>query len=217
MGVIEKGINGPFKGKAGSVVGSSWKKINYIKGLQRKMNVKRTPTPDQAIQQQRFKLLNGFLQPLSKFLNAGLKPFLAKATGVNAAFTLNYDHAFLGDGDDIRLNYEAMQFSHGSLCTAGVEKAWLENGNVVVTWHTKTYGMGGEMDDVAKVLVYNPETHRFFTCEPDSTRQDGIAEVYLIDNSDKCATELHTWIFFVDKQQKRASPTVYIPLSADGS
>ncbi|MFB2118987.1 hypothetical protein [Parapedobacter sp. 2B3] len=36
MGIIKKGINGPFKGKAGSVVGSSWKKIDYIKGLQRK-------------------------------------------------------------------------------------------------------------------------------------------------------------------------------------
>ena len=215
MGIIQKGINGPFKGKTGSVVGSSWKKVNYIKGLQRKKGVKRKSTPEQAIQQQRFKLLNDFLRPISQFLEVGLKPFLAKATGVNAAFSLNYDHAFLVDGDHLSLNYEAMQFSHGSLCTAGAEKARHENGLVTVTWHTKTYGMGGEMDDIANVLVYCPETDQFFGSEPDVTRQDGIAVVDLL--GDKCRTGLHTWIFFVDNQQKRVSPTVYIPLSTNES
>ncbi|MFB2118986.1 DUF6266 family protein [Parapedobacter sp. 2B3] len=158
-------------------------------------------------------MLTQFLQPISKFLNIGLKPFLAKATGVNAAFSLNYDHAFLVDGEHISLNYEAMQFSHGSLYTAGAEKAWLANGHVTVTWHTETYGMGGEMDDTAHVLIYNPENDRFYGSEQDITRQDGIAVIDLI--GDKCTTGLHTWIFFVDKLQKRASPTVYIPLSSE--
>lgn len=215
MGVIQKGINGPFKGKAGSVVGSSWKKVNYIKGLQRKTGAKREPSPEQAIQQQRFKLLNDFLRPLSDILSVGLKPFLAKATGVNAAFSLNYDHAFLVDGDHLSLNYEAMQFSHGSLCTAGAEKAWRGNKNITVTWHTKTYGMGGEMDDIAYVLAYCPETNIFFSDAHEATRQDGIAVIELLGGG--CSTELHTWLFFVDNQQKRVSPTVYIPLSANES
>src|SRR5690606_25689405 len=213
MGIIEKGINGPFKGKAGAVVGSSWKKIVYIKGLQLKKGTKRKPSPEQAVHQQRFKLLNDFLRPLSKILEISLKPLLATATGVNAAFSLNYDQAFMVDGEHTSLNYEAMQFSHGSLYTAGAEKAWRKNGHVTVTWHTKTYGMGGEMDDVAYVLVYCPETDQFFGSEPDVTRQDGIAVIDLV--GDKCTTGLHTWIFFVDKQQKRASPTVYIPLSSE--
>ncbi|WP_262245542.1 DUF6266 family protein [Parapedobacter soli] len=215
MGIIKKGINGPFKGKAGAVVGSSWKKVDYIKGLQRKKGTKRKPSPEQAVQQQRFKLLNDFLRPLSKILEISLKPLLAKATGVNAAFSLNYDRAFLVDGEHTSLNYGAMQFSYGSLYTAGAEKAWRENGFVKVTWHTETYGMGGEMDDFAYVLVYCPETDQFFGSKPDVTRQDGIAVIDLL--GDKCTTGLHTWIFFVDKQQKRASPTVYIPLSPSES
>src|SRR5690606_1555976 len=211
MGIIKKGINGPFKGKAGAVVGSSWKKIDYIKGLQRKKGTKRKPSPEQAIQQERFKLLNDFLRPLSAILEVSLKPLMARATGVNAAFILNYDHAFLVDGEHTSLNYEAMQFSHGSLYTAGEEKAWVENGHVTVTWHTEIYGMGGEMDDTAHVLVYCPETDQFYGSGPDVTRRDGIAIIDLI--GDKCNAELHTWIFFIDKPQKRASPTVYIPLS----
>ncbi|MBK1440503.1 hypothetical protein JHJ32_10940 [Parapedobacter sp. ISTM3] len=211
MGIIKKGINGPFKGKAGSVIGSSWKKISYIKGLQLKKSAKRKPSPEQAIQQQRFKLLNDFLRPLSQILEISLKPLLTKTTGVNAAFSLNYDHAFLVDGEHTSLNYKAMQFSHGSLCTAGAEKAWRENDQVTVTWHTKTYGMGGEMDDVAYALVYCPETDRFFGSTAEQIRQDGMATVDLSGNN---GTELHTWLFFVDKRQKRASPTVYIPLSS---
>jgi hypothetical protein len=211
MGIIKKGINGPFKGKAGAVVGSSWKKIDYIKGLQQKKGTKRKPSPEQAIQQERFKLLNDFLRPLSAILEVSLKPLMARATGVNAAFSLNYDHAFLVDGAYTSLNYEAMQFSHGSLYTAGEEKAWLENGHVTVTWHTEIYGMGGEMDDTAHVLVYCPEADRFYGSEPDVTRRDGIAVIDLI--GDKCTAELHTWIFFIDKPKKRASPTVYIPLT----
>lgn len=33
MGTIRQGANGSFRGKAGSVIGSSWKGIDYIKGL----------------------------------------------------------------------------------------------------------------------------------------------------------------------------------------
>ncbi|ULT23564.1 hypothetical protein KUH03_30995 [Sphingobacterium sp. E70] len=33
MGTIVNGINGGVSGKTGSVIGSSWKSINYLKGL----------------------------------------------------------------------------------------------------------------------------------------------------------------------------------------
>src|SRR5690606_32454452 len=136
MGIIKKGINGPYKVKTGDVVGSSWKKIDNIKELQRKKGTKRKPSPKQAIQHERFKLLNDFLRPLSAILEVSLKPLMARATGVNAAFSLNYDHAFLVDGEHTSLNYESMQFSYGSLYTAGDEKTLLENGHVTVTLHT---------------------------------------------------------------------------------
>ena len=215
MGIIEKGVNGPFKGKAGSVVGSSWKGINYIKGLPRKNGTKRIPSSQQALQQQRFRLLNDFFRPLSDVLNVGLKPMLAKATGINAAFTLNYEHAFLEDAGNISLNYKALQFSRGSLCTAGAEKAWVDNKKVAVTWNIKTYGMGGEMDDIAYVLVYLPEINVFFSDMQQATRQDGITHVDLLGNNTD--TEIHVWLFFADKQQRRASQTVYIPLASDHS
>lgn len=210
MGIIKKGINGPFKGKAGSVVGSSWKKISYIKGLQRKTGTKRTPSPDQAIQQQKFKALNGFLKPISKILDIGFRQYLAKATGVNVAFSLNYDHAFLPEDDSFALDYSSLQLSHGSLFTAGAEKAWLENEEITVTWNTKTYGMGGALDDVAYAVAYSTSIDVFFSGV--ASRHEGIAHIDLIGEVPD--GDLHVWLFFADKPGKRVSKTVYIPLSA---
>lgn len=215
MGIIEKGINGPFKGKAGSVVGSSWKKISYIKGLQRKKGVKRTPSPDQATQQEKFKALNRFFSPLARILEVGFRQYLAKATGVNMAFSMNYDHAFLPAGDSMVLNYSALQLSHGSLFTAGAEKAWVDNGKITVTWHTKTYGMGGALDDVAYAIAYSASTDIFFSDEHRATRHEGIVHIDLIGEVPD--GNLHVWLFFADKAGKRVSKTVYIPLSAKGS
>ncbi len=215
MGTIKKGINGPFRGKAGSVVGSSWKKINYIKGLPQRKDVNRIPSPEQAVQQQKFKLLMQFLNPMSKVLDSGFRQFLEKATGVNAAFRLNYDQAFLEEGERLALNYQAMQLSHGSLCMAGLEKAWLENGHVTVSWNTKTYGMGGEQDDVAHAVVYYPKKNFFSRNEQLAVRGEGKAHIYLFGNVPDEA--LHVWLFFTEKMGKRASKTVYIPFSIPAS
>ncbi|SEK64697.1 DUF6266 family protein [Parapedobacter koreensis] len=210
MGIIEQGINGPFKGKAGSVVGSSWKKINYIKGLRRDKGLKRPPTSEQAVQRQKFKLLNTFFIPLKTVLNAGFRSFTEKSTGVNSAFRYNYDHAFTTDGDNISLDYAALKFSHGSLCTAGAEQAWLDNGGIHVTWNPKTYGMGGEVDDISYAIAYSPKFHMFFVNSKEN-RQAGSARIDL--PSKIRGTEIHAWLFFADKQRKRVSKTVYVPVS----
>ena len=215
MGIINKGINGPFKGKTGSVIGSSWKKISYIKGLPKKKNVKRTPSPEQTLQQRRFKLLNDFLHPISTLLKIGFSSFLSKSTSVSAAFSYNYEQAFLETDDRLSLDYKALQLSRGSLCMAGAERAWIENGGMVISWNPKTYGMGGEMDDTAHVLVYHAGENVFLSDDRPARRQDGAT---FVDVSEWPLDEtFHVWLFFADQQQKRVSQTVYIPVSYTAS
>src|SRR5690606_19461333 len=148
----------------------------------------------------KFKILNSFLSPLAKILDIGFQQYLAKATGVNAAFSLNYDRAFLPQGDSFALDYSALQLSHGSLFTAGAEKAWIENEGVTVTWNTKTYGMGGEPDDVAYAITYSRSLDVFFSDGHTATRHEGIAH---IDFAGEIPDgELHVWLFFADKPGK---------------
>jgi len=210
MGTIKEGINGPFRGKAGSVIGSRWRKINYIKGLPRKKE-RRKPSQPQAEARTKFALLNRFLDPLSQLLEASFGSFTSRATGRNAAFSYNYDHAFTTVDGDVQLNYPELRFSHGSLVTAGDERAWVADGMLHVSWDPNTYGMGGEQDDKACVFVYNVGYQRFLPIT-EATRQDGAARtVTSKPNIDQ--TELHVWLLFMDKLKKRASKTVYIPIT----
>lgn len=209
MGTIKKGIIGPFRGKAGSIIGSSWRKINYIKGLPRKKD--RKPTPGQAEVRLKFALLNHFLDPLSELLESSFGPLTARATGRNAAFSYNYDHAFVSNEQGVQLNYPGLRFSHGYLVTAGDERAWIQGDQLYASWHPGTYGMGGEPDDRAIVLVYDVET-RTFVPATEATRQDGIAHTLDRGTPLKRST-MHVWLFFIDKSGKRASKTVYIPIA----
>lgn len=49
MGRIKQGANGGFSGKAGSVIGSSWKEIEYIKG---RPKVSNKPATQRQLEQQ---------------------------------------------------------------------------------------------------------------------------------------------------------------------
>ncbi len=49
MGRIKQGANGGFSGKAGSVIGSSWKGIEYIKG---RPKVSNKPATQRQLEQQ---------------------------------------------------------------------------------------------------------------------------------------------------------------------
>lgn len=211
MGIIKKGINGPFKGKAGSVIGSSWKKISYIKGLRRDKGMKRPPTQEQAIQRQKFAMLAGFLSTFKPVVNIGFIQFTEKATGVNAAFRYNYEQAFFEDDNDITLNYPALKLSHGSLVTAGAERVFWESSNRLrVTWNPKTYGMGGEADDRTYAVAYLPQRKYAAMNEHGEVRQSGVATIDFHEPSDDRI--VHVWLFFSDKFGKRVSRTVYIPL-----
>lgn len=208
MGKIEGGINGPFRGKTGSVIGSSWRKINYIKGLPRK--IKRKPSPRQALQRAKFVLLNQFFDPVANLLEIGFNQYTSKATGRNVAFSVNFDHAFVNEGENVALNYPALQFSQGSLFPAGDEKAWLEGDTLHVTWDPHTYGMGRSMDDKAFLVLYD-ETDAYFIGGYEALRLDGgiqATEEELASRSHK----FHLWLFFADKARKQVSRTVYIPI-----
>ena len=69
MGRLNRGPNGPFSGKAGSFIGSSWREIYYIKGLQKKITKARSPL--QIEQQQRFALAVKFLLYVKPIVDMG--------------------------------------------------------------------------------------------------------------------------------------------------
>ncbi len=211
MATFKEGINGPFKGKVGSVIGSSWRNIHYMKGMRKVKRSKPEPTEKQAVQHDKFKLLNAFFSPISPILDVGFRSLTSRATAKNAAFSYNYDHAFVEDGDGISLNYPALKFSHGSLYTAGAEEASAIGEGVKVVWDPKTYGVGGAMDDVGYAIAYSVSLD-FFICKT-ALRHEG--EAFVPFEERVRGSEVHVWLFFADSRGKQVSRTEYLPLPDD--
>ena len=79
MGTYRKGILGSFSGKVGTVVGSSWKGVDYMRSIPRLSS--KAPTDLQMIQRAKLGLAVGFLQPISALVNVGYISLPVKKTG----------------------------------------------------------------------------------------------------------------------------------------
>ena len=59
MAQFNQGVNGAFSGKVGSVIGSNWRDIDYMRGLPKKTS--KEPTAKQLGVRARFTVLSQFL------------------------------------------------------------------------------------------------------------------------------------------------------------
>ena len=83
MGTIKQGILGGFSGKVGTVVGSSWKGISYMRG--QAQSVKNPRTAKQMAQRDKFSLALSFIRPIQSFIQVGFKTYAQKQSEFNAA------------------------------------------------------------------------------------------------------------------------------------
>lgn len=80
MANYNQGILGPFSGKVGPVVGSTWKGRQVMRGRPYPKK-KVTPSTLQAMVQQRLRVISEFLRPLGGLISTGMR-FAAKAAAI---------------------------------------------------------------------------------------------------------------------------------------
>lgn len=212
MGTYKRGANGPFSGKTGSIIGSRWRGIDYIKGYPKTYKNKGKPSEEQILHYKKFKLLNNFFINLSSVLNIGFGNYLSRSTARNIAFQQNFDRAFLMDENkEPTLSYSKIQFSRGTLFTTGAEKlAFVDGGQLKVTWNPKTYGLSGALDDEVYILCYTESSDQFNS--PDNTPLRYQGET-MIGYEALEGELIHVWMFLSDSQRKRVSSTKYLSIT----
>ena len=94
MGTINKGILGGFSGTVGTVVGGTWKGIDYMRSKTNRRNF--NPSQKQLEQQLKFALVMRFVQPMAGLLNISFRDFAIKMTGINNAFAYTINNAITG-------------------------------------------------------------------------------------------------------------------------
>ena len=153
MGTIKKGVLGGFSGKVGSVVGASWKGIDYIRSLP--ASVKNPRTEGQVTQRTKFTVALEFLRPIIAYLNVGFKPYASKQSPYNAAMSYNVSNAVTGTFPDFEMDYPNALVSKGSLLGAEDASATTAAGSISFAWTDNSEVSNALSTDKAMPLAFN--------------------------------------------------------------
>lgn len=151
MGVIKQDILGGVAGKVGTVIGGSWKGIDYLRSIL--TSVANPNTPKQQDQRTKFSTVLNFLKPLTSLLAIGFKNYANGVTGFNVAMSYNVKNAISGTYQAFTMNYPVAQISRGNLTGAsGAAVASTVAANVVFTWQNNA-GTGNTLATDTAILV----------------------------------------------------------------
>lgn len=158
MARYKDGINGPFYGKVGSVIGSRWKGIDYIKGLPTPSS--KPPTLKQLEMRARFAFVNAWLHPIKPFLNVGFMNYSDRMTAQNAAHSVN-KAAVTGEYPDLQMDHTRVLVSYGDL--PGVADPLFTTqpgGQIELSWQSLDEQYEKPSDQML-LLMYCPELQVF--------------------------------------------------------
>jgi hypothetical protein len=153
MGKISKGILGGFSGKVGTIVGATWKGIDYIRSLA--ASVANPKTVAQLTQRSKFVLVLRFLQPLTAFLRVSFKLYATKMTQFNNAMSYNLRNAVSGTYPNYEIDFAKALVSRGNLVGAVNESATSGGDEIVITWEDNSGNGNALASDRALIAVYN--------------------------------------------------------------
>lgn len=206
MGRIKQGANGGFSGKAGSVIGSSWKGIDYIKG--RPKTSSKPASQLQLEQQAKFKLAVNFLKPIKDLLNfTCVSLSQGRAMGFNMALKQVLAEAILGDYPNYSIDYGAVKLAYGPLAIAKGSVIAEAGGILKVSWTPQVNKYNGFADDEITVLIYDPETNIYTQGLDNITRVDAEMEITL--GSDMIGQTLEIYYFLTGRDGKKISGSWY--------
>ncbi len=161
MARLNRGPNGPVSGKFGSVIGSSWRGIYYIKGLQKE--IKKPRSPLQIGQQNKFAFAVKFLNQVKSLLDMGFSRINpGGATGYNMAISHTVQNCIKGEDPDFEIDYPAVVFcTKGKLVLPENIKMQLKGSDLKVSWDNMKSSKYSSPGDLVELLIYCPHTKTF--------------------------------------------------------
>lgn len=155
MAILNQGILGGISGRVGTVIGGSWKGIEYIRSVP--VSVSNPRTPAQQEQRAKFEIVLLFLRSLISVLRIGFRHVAVKMTSFNAAMSYNLKNAVTGAFPAFTIDYTRALISMGSLTgvSNGVAASAVNN-RVDFTWDDNSGEGDASATDKAMAVIYNP-------------------------------------------------------------
>jgi len=205
MGKLSQGINGPFSGSVGPVVGTTWMGIPVIRSKPSRR--KRAFSAGELAQQIKFKQMSHFLSPVMSLLNETFKPLAVRMTGFNKAYPYNVKNAFTGQYPDLKIDYSMILLGRGDLPNVASPAAVLSSpGNLDFSW-TDNSGKGKAREtDKAFVAAYSQEMNHWKYKLSAADRSNGRCSLDITHLKGK---SLHGWLGFISADGKEVTDSIY--------
>lgn len=206
MANYNQGILGPFSGKVGPVVGSTWKGRQVMRGRPYPKK-KVTPSILQARIQQRLAVIAKFLRPMGGFISLGMR-YAAKAAAVtprNYATKRNMENSMNISQNQWQVVPSTIAISAGNY--GNVESVLLAQtaSNFTVTWTDNTgasIGMtaGGRsidlsQDDRVYIVLYNVEKNQIALPAAGYAQRDDQTETIARPSNWVAGDHVHAYVF----------------------
>ncbi|RLJ73695.1 DUF6266 family protein [Pedobacter alluvionis] len=206
MAVYSKGTNGAFSGKAGSIVGSNWRGVDYLKSMPKKSNKKGSEL--QLAQRRKFALAPLYLSPIKDILNIGFKDKqLNKTTGYNAAVKIFLNNAIVGDYPDFAIDFSQIVLSKGSLSEFHGLSAALQGINLVLIWQCITNRYDAFDDDMLMVVLFNDTKKMHLVYE--AAQRAALTYTAIVGNT-FAGDVFYGWAFAVKRENNVVSNSQYL-------
>ncbi len=207
MAINKEGILGPFSGKVGPVVGTSWRGIPVVRSAPRKST--KPPSPLQLRNMQQFHTVEGFLNPMSKFLKTSFSiPTPGKAPR-NLASSFNNPAGVDNTGETITLVYNKLLLSQGILRELDNPTATLDAPDLLrLDWQDNSDQAMAKAEDVLFVVLHVPTLYAYEYYNDAATRNDGTALLRLPEAF--VGQEIHCWAGFRNDATGETSNSRYV-------
>ena len=181
-------------GTVGTVVGGTWKGIDYMRSKTSRRNF--NPSQKQLEQQLNFALVMRFVQPMAGLLNISFRDFAIKMTGINNAFAYTINNA-LPAIPTYAIDYAVALVSRGDLPNVLGPSVISGAGSLVTFSWTDNSGVGkASATDQAILVAYCPSLKQAIYTTAGGPRSGLTAELNLLPVS---GLAVETWLGFISE------------------
>jgi hypothetical protein len=206
MGTIKQGILGGFSGKVGTVVGSSWKGISYMRSLAQ--SIKNPRTSAQVGQRTRMTAAVALVKAVIGFINIGYRKFAKHMSPYNAAMQEVLMSAISGDYPDIAIDYGAVVLSKGSLEPVAGGTTTKSAGKMTFAWEDNSTAGNAKATDKSMLLVYNPSKASSASLISGAARSSKTADLNI--PTTWTGDTVHAYMAFVREDGSMVSTSKYL-------
>ena len=198
---------GPFSGKIGPIIGSSWNGIPYIK-IAPDPGKPKIFSPAQIASQQKFKFTGDFTDSMQQFLEVGFANAAVRKTAKNAAFSYLYHHAVMGEYPSLYIDYSKVMISQGNL--RGLHNPTLElpaPDTLLLRWE-QSNALPASYNDQVMLVAYCPALQRSQGTIGAAIRRDTECRLRL--NPPMIGHAVEIYLGMVSSNRKRLSNSQYL-------